>query len=138
MIPKRFGEEADPPFRSQRLFAENGQWYFDTREGRQIGPYHDRTQAKFALAVFLAQRLLIVNMAGHVEDSYVPGAQDGIEDMVDELFGYYSTYKSQGQTGAAVWSNQRIRELIRSGEDFSGSNRIRAIQYALELESEFP
>jgi hypothetical protein len=135
MIAKRYGEEGDPPFRTQRLFTENGQWYFDTREGTQVGPYHDINEVKKALAVFLAQRLLVSQGSVISDGSFVPGSQDGIELMVEELFEYFLEYKSNGQTAAMLWAHQRLRELLGSGEDLSGrSSRMDAIRYALNLE----
>ncbi|MEJ2455894.1 MAG: DUF6316 family protein [Candidatus Thiodiazotropha sp.] len=136
MVAKRYGEVDNPPFRTQRLFTENGQWYFDTREGTQVGPYHDINEVKKALAVFLAQRLLIAQSNRDSDESFMPGSQDGIEYMVKELFDYYLEYKSKGQTAALLWGNQRLRELLRSGEDLAGcSARMDAIRYAINLES---
>ncbi len=136
MIAKRYGEEGDPPFRTQRLFSENGLWYFETREGTQVGPYRDMREVKRALAVFLARRLLISKSSGVSDGSYIPGSQDGIEDMVEELFEYYLEYQLKGQTAAMLWGNQRIRELLRGSEGLMGrAARMDAIRYALNLES---
>ena len=136
MIAKRFGEEGNPPFRTRRLFTENGQWYFDTREGTQVGPYRDINEVKKALAVFVAQRLLIDHETGQMDDSVIPGAQDGIEDMVEELFEFFLEYKSKGQTAAMLWANQRLRELLRNRENLAGrSIRMEAIRFALDQET---
>lgn len=136
MIGLRFGEEGNLPFRTQRLFTENGQWYFDTREGTQIGPFHDIKEVKKALAVFVAQRLLIAKSKNSIDSSSMPGAQDGIEHMVEELFNFFQEYKLKGQTAAMLWANQRLRELMRSNEDLPGrSGRMEAIRYALELDT---
>ena len=132
----RHGEETHPPFRSQRLFSENGQWYFDTREGKQIGPYRDIDQVKKALAVFIAQKLLIANKYNSMEDDYLPGAQDGIADMVEEIFEFFNQYKLKGQTAAMLWANQRLRELLRDASHLPGrSERMEAINYAINLDA---
>jgi len=136
MTAMRFGEEGNPPFRTQRLFNENGQWFFDTREGKQVGPYRDIGEVKKALAVFIAQRLLIAQNNQTIDTSLKPGSQDGIEPMVDELFGFFQEYKSRGQTAAMLWANQRLRELLReSGALPERSVRMEAIRYALDLEA---
>ena len=135
MIAKRIGEDHNPPFRTRRLFAENGQWYFDTREGTQVGPYRDINEVKKALAVFLAQRLLIAQSSGTLDESSIPGSQDGIEHMVAELMDYFIEYKLRGQTAAIVWANQRIRELLRNSENLVGrSARIETLRFALDQE----
>jgi hypothetical protein len=136
MVASRYGEEGYPPFRSQRLFSENGQWFFDTREGKQIGPYYDLKEVKKALAVFVAQRLLIAENNRSIDSSLIPGSQDGIEHMVEELFDFFLEYKSKGQTAAMLWANQRIRELLRDrGNIPNRSVRMEAIRYALDQES---
>ncbi|MEW8352531.1 MAG: DUF6316 family protein [Candidatus Thiodiazotropha sp.] len=136
MIANRYGEEGYPPFRTQRLFSENGQWYFDTREGSQLGPYHDIKEAKKALALFVAQRLLISKQNRASDSSIVPGSQDGIEFMVEELFNYLLEYKSKGQTSATAWASQRLRDLLRDRNDIvDRSTRMEAIQFALDQES---
>ena len=135
MIANRYGEEGYPPFRSQRLFSENGQWYFDTREGTQVGPYHDLKEVKNALAVFIAQRLLIAENSRNTDGAYIPGSQDGIEHLVEELYTFLQQYKSKGQTAAMLWANQRLRELLRNRDNLPGlSARMDAIRYALDLD----
>lgn len=136
MLALRYGEEGNPPFRSQRLFTENGQWYFDTREGTQVGPFRDINEVKKALAAFVAQRLVLTDTNNNFDSSSMPGSQDGIEHMVEELFDFFLEYKLKGQTAAMLWANQRFRELLRSSEKMPGrSRRMDAIRYALDLES---
>jgi len=136
MNVKRYGEVGEPPFRTQRLFSENGQWYFETREGTQVGPYRDRQEVKKALAVFIAQRMLLTKHR-HTEDrDYLPGSQDGVEVMVEELRDYFSEFQAHGQTAAAAWANQRLQELIRNAGSFSShTTRVDAIRYALDLDT---
>ena len=138
MFAKRYGEENSPPFRSQRLFSENGQWFFDTREGQHMGPYRDLKEVKKALSLFLAQRLLLARNKRGWNEPYLPGSQDGVEDMVAEVYDYLIEYTSRGQTAAAIWANQRLRELLRSNETpVVRSARIDAIRYALDLDAEW-
>ncbi len=137
MVMKRYGEgEGHPPFRTQRLLTENGQWFFDTREGSQVGPYPDINEVKKALAVFVAQRLLFVQSRSNLCRDFMPGAQDGIEHMVKELYEYYLEYQQNGQTAAILRANQRIRELLRDRESLKGrAERMQALRYALNLEA---
>jgi hypothetical protein len=131
----RRGEASHPPFRSQRFFLENGQWYFDTREGKQVGPYTELDDVKKALAVFLAQKLLIIDTINQPEEILVPGAQDGIEHMVEEVFEFLHQYKIKGQTGAIIWANSRLGDLLRDGQNLtSRTERVEALKYALELQ----
>lgn len=135
MIANRFGEDGHPPFRSRRLFSENGEWYFDTREGAKIGPYHDLKSVKNALAVFIAQRLLVMERSTAGDFSFTAGAQEGIEHLVEELHTFYNLYKTKGQAAAVVWGNQRLRELMRDSADDSGNEgRMDAIRYVLSLD----
>ena len=41
------------PIRSDRFFAAQGAWYFSTREGSSIGPFHDKTEARRGLDDFI-------------------------------------------------------------------------------------
>jgi hypothetical protein len=131
----RRGEGTHPPFRSQRLFSENGQWYFDTREGKQVGPYPDLTDVKKALAVFLAQKQLIIANSFESDISFSPGAQDGIDHMVEEIFEFFHQYKLKGHTNAIIWANKRLGDLLRDTQDYANrSERVEALRYALDLE----
>jgi hypothetical protein len=39
--------------RSSRMFRENQQWYFRTREGQSIGPFDDELEASTQLEVYI-------------------------------------------------------------------------------------
>lgn len=131
----RYGEQNFPPFRTQRLYSQNGEWYFDTREGKQIGPYRDNQAIKQALAIFVAQRLVDRDSSIFNSTDFHPGAQDGIEHLVEELFGYYQNRKQNGQTAAMVWANNRLRELLRNRENASHrTDRMAVLRYALNQE----
>lgn len=40
-------------FRSHRIHAINGEWYFLTREGQNIGPFLNQKEAEAGIAEFL-------------------------------------------------------------------------------------
>lgn len=59
-----------PPFRTHRIHAINGEWYFLTRAGQNIGPFPNKKAAEESLAEFLEtvkrmskQRLIIHKVA---------------------------------------------------------------------------
>lgn len=49
----RLGDETPPAQRSPRVFEENGEWFFRTREGKSMGPYATREAADQGLADFI-------------------------------------------------------------------------------------
>jgi len=49
----RLGENAPPPLRSPRLRQKNGFWYFNTREGVELGPYFSPEESEKAVAEFV-------------------------------------------------------------------------------------
>lgn len=51
----RMGDESPPPRRGGRLFrdADDGHWYFMTREGRPMGPFETEEEGRQALQDFL-------------------------------------------------------------------------------------
>ncbi len=58
------------PFRTHRIHAINGEWYFLTRAGQNIGPFPNKKAAEESLAEFLEtvkrmskQRLIIHKVA---------------------------------------------------------------------------
>lgn len=44
----RCGDRFSPPPRSKRVFHSLNHWYFDTREGHSVGPYHSKHAAEQA------------------------------------------------------------------------------------------
>ena len=52
-LTPRLGERRAMPFRAGRLFAANGAWYFQTREGQPQGPYRDRDMAENAIGRYV-------------------------------------------------------------------------------------
>jgi len=52
----RAGEPPKSHYRADdRCFMSNGQWYFGTREGIDVGPYASREAAEFAIARLIKQ-----------------------------------------------------------------------------------
>lgn len=49
----RSGEEHKFWFRSDRFFTVDGQWYFTTRENRDVGPFETRGAAEHGLTIFI-------------------------------------------------------------------------------------
>ncbi|MFT6388587.1 MAG: hypothetical protein ACJAUP_001970 [Cellvibrionaceae bacterium] len=48
------GDEQDKFwFRSDRFFNADNQWYFTTRENRDVGPYFSREEAEHGLELFI-------------------------------------------------------------------------------------
>lgn len=131
----RYGEENYTAFRSQRLFSENGQWYFDTREGKMFGPYRDQNEAKRELAIFVAKSFLDQGVDSPRRNSPQPGAQDNIEFMVEELLKFFRYRKNHGETSVLAWAKNRLKELVENGDRISHSKeRIEVLKYALEHE----
>lgn len=52
-VVPRAGEEGPAPRRSSRFFAQDGEWYFHTREGAPMGPFDSVNQAMQGLNDFL-------------------------------------------------------------------------------------
>lgn len=50
----RFGESRRPPERNDRYFRMDRNWYFHTREGRDLGPFHNLPEAERAANNYLA------------------------------------------------------------------------------------
>jgi hypothetical protein len=130
MDSNRYGEQGHPPFRNRRLFSVNAQWYFDTREGKQFGPYQDKNEAEKALALFIAKSIYGLNVDRTDNHNLHHGAQDGIECLVEELLEYFQYYDNYRHAAALAWANLRIQELIENKNNISNSKeRIEALKY---------
>jgi len=53
MKSNRKGETGKVPHRSSRIFHMKNLWYYDTREGVDIGPFHSHDEALASLQEFL-------------------------------------------------------------------------------------
>lgn len=71
-IKSRLGDDLPPPPRSKRIFHSSNHWYFETREGRVVGPYHNKQDAEKAA------------------DEFVEFAQTASKSMLDKLLEYIS------------------------------------------------
>jgi hypothetical protein len=49
----RTGEKCDIPNRSNRLFQDDGYWYYNTREGVAIGPFDSQSEAETGVSDFI-------------------------------------------------------------------------------------
>lgn len=131
----RWGEQSHTPFRSRRLYMANGQWHFDTREGKTFGPYRVEFEAKKALAVFIAQIYCSQNLSKPDNIDVHYGVQDGIEHMIEELVPFFHVRNDFGQTTAMAWAHRRLMELTDSRVICSNNKeRKEAIEYALDQE----
>ncbi|MCK5881095.1 MAG: hypothetical protein KAG18_04410 [Sinobacterium sp.] len=45
-------KKPDADTRSDRLYQEEGRWFFKTREGMDIGPFQNKNDAQYALLYF--------------------------------------------------------------------------------------
>ena len=52
-LEARADEEDKFWFRSDRFFSSGSQWYFTTRENRDVGPYGTREDAEHGLKLFI-------------------------------------------------------------------------------------
>lgn len=59
MQQNRSGEKTNIPFRSERYFCANGVWYFDTRGGKQQGPFIDKEEMEGELLLYIRQQRLL-------------------------------------------------------------------------------
>ena len=136
MRQNRSVEENDKTyFRSKRIYSTNGYWYFDTREGKQFGPYINRSDVEIELAIFFAQtvRDLEPEESKSMNTSY--GNQDGIEQMVEELFDYFNHRKKHGSTSTLAWASIRLRELEDDCTDsVYNDTRLEALKYVMNRE----
>ncbi|WP_078120373.1 DUF6316 family protein [Thiosocius teredinicola] len=133
----RYGEEQSYPFRSQRLFSENGDWYFQTREGELVGPFHNRSEAKHGLAVFLAQTIYTVPSRLRAVNDEIVGVQDGVHDLVQELSSFFESKTSSGESAALAWANKRIAELRGAQPTGSEKARIDVLYYVMDQDHRF-
>lgn len=135
MDSNRYGEQSHTPFRSRRLYSVNGQWYFTTREGIQFGPYQNQNEAAKVLAVFVAQNYRGVNANRQGISGLHPGAQDGIEYMVEELLRFFNFRIKHGQRATLVWANRRLKELEKNKlYSCNSKERVDALKYAMDQE----
>ena len=69
----RASDQSPPPPRSRRTFHANNYWYFETREGSSVGPYHSKQAADLAA------------------NEYVEFAKTASERMLNKLLEYIAS-----------------------------------------------
>ena len=57
--PKRLNENQAAPYRSDRFYCVNDEWYFAIRRGPDQGPYPSKEAAQGALKKFIAEELAL-------------------------------------------------------------------------------
>ncbi|MDH5735832.1 MAG: DUF6316 family protein, partial [Gammaproteobacteria bacterium] len=57
----RTGEDRNIPFRTDRYFCSNGEWYFLTRGGGQQGPFSSKADMEGELMLYLREQNLAKN-----------------------------------------------------------------------------
>ena len=134
-MQNRQGEHNNAFYRSRRLCKVNGQWYFETREGMQFGPYERESEAKCALAIFIAAKLSAQNGYWLDVNGVRYGAQDGVEYMVEELLTFINDCRENGETIAITRARYRLEELGKTRDVSNRSDRIKALEYALNIDS---
>ena len=132
MSSKRHGERQRHPFRSERISCENGMWYFQTREGTLIGPCDDREEARQQLAVFLAKTVWESPDPQHATSSELVGAQDGIQELVEELLEFYRLCTEVNEAAAHAWAIDRVAELRNDWKIKKQKERIDILSYAMD------
>lgn len=54
MHQHRAGEhDTSIPFRNERYFCNNGEWFFETRNGGQLGPFENKNEMEAELLMFI-------------------------------------------------------------------------------------
>lgn len=57
--PNRLNENNTAPYRSDRFYCDNDEWYFAIRRGPDQGPYPSKEAAQSALKKFIAEELAL-------------------------------------------------------------------------------
>lgn len=59
MQQNRAGEDRNIPFRNERYFCVNGVWYFETRGGKQLGPFVSKQDMQGELMLFIREQRML-------------------------------------------------------------------------------
>lgn len=63
MKSKRFGEDGQVPYRTERIYNVGGEWFFSVRKGAtEQGPFKTEEEAKTAMVEFVGDQLLIESL----------------------------------------------------------------------------
>ena len=69
MKAKRFGEEGQVPFRTERIYKVGNEWFFSVRKGADQGPFESEELAKAAMVEYVGEQLLIENLPYSPKDA---------------------------------------------------------------------
>jgi hypothetical protein len=133
MVVSRSGESPDSSFfRSNRIYAADSLWWFDTREGVQFGPFLCRNTAMCALAVFVAQHVH-EGKNTRKRTSGVPGSQDRIAHMIEEILEVLRQNRDFGEMASTNWVRSRLEELRRTRSlTAETAGRIQVLEFSLQ------
>ena len=70
-------------FRTSRYFCVSGDWYFTTRENKDLGPFLSREHAEMALSRYLETQSIIHYLRG--ADPALRSAEEAPEQLVARL-----------------------------------------------------
>jgi len=59
MQQHRTGEDQTIPFRNERYFCVNGVWFFETRGGKQKGPFVNKQEMEAELLFFIREQKML-------------------------------------------------------------------------------
>jgi len=59
MQKHRAGEDNSIPFRNERYVCIHGVWFFETREGKQQGPYINKQEMQAELLCFIREQKML-------------------------------------------------------------------------------
>jgi len=63
----RAGENSPIPFRNQRYFCANGVWFFETRGGKQLGPFVSKQEMEAELMMFIREKTVLNRSFANVD-----------------------------------------------------------------------
>ena len=61
MEKHRAGETQTIPFRNERYYCMNGEWFFETRGGGQCGPFESKKEMEAELMMFIREQAMANN-----------------------------------------------------------------------------
>lgn len=107
MSKNRMGEDRPFPFRSGRVFAVAHEWFFAVREGKPVGPFGSEKEARLALTVYVATRLIENSEAleHFIEDV---GGRSADHAMIAEAATFQLKWHEHGLPTALNWLKDRV------------------------------
>lgn len=130
MPAKRHGEESHIPFRSGRFYSVGSEWYATTREGRDLGPFRSREEAKMAIAAYVAE---LSALEGQPTAAELSTESDSIEARVQELREFMRVREERGLDTALQWAQDRVmRFQVEPMPPREREDRLAALHYLIE------